>query len=258
MKKIFSKIQLMREFTMTQFTEWRRGLFRMVSERNPRHLQLLRPRMYLGGLVSLAIHLIIFLFIFASRPDNLSGIASNSFTGSGNDTATFQSVRLVSAPLNSEEKPAQSENSPLETEAEKLPREQDTADTAKPFEEIPSPEPLATNASPLQAAADVSKPSDAAANGSPDGTQNILSQIARCLPPGSRPTLVGAQLHLELDEIGALLAVPKVSMDLATSSKADVKSANQIIQAALQCGPYVTAQNEERSFVFSPNFSGIP
>lgn len=92
---------------------------------------------------------------------------------------------------------------------------------------------LAENARPSAA-----MPADSLADGISDADQDILGQIARCLPSGMRPVLA-ARLDLRLDAKGNLTSAPRLERVAATGSGEDLAAENSVVQAALQCGPYV-------------------
>lgn len=74
--------------------------------------------------------------------------------------------------------------------------------------------------------------------GDPGGRQNLLRQIARCLPSGRHPALKTTKLTIQLDSEGKLRAPPTVDLPRPLVSKDVIESADQVVQAALQCGPY--------------------
>jgi len=92
-----------------------------------------------------------------------------------------------------------------------------------------------------------------AANGAVAGTSDIISQIARCLPAGQHPRL-SARLNLAIDEKGQLTLVPSLDMDLEKSSPDEIRSANMIIQATLQCGPYPVPAQKNVAYSFVADF----
>jgi hypothetical protein len=114
-----------------------------------------------------------------------------------------------------------------------------------------------TPSSPAAAAAANGSPALTASRqgGDPDGDQNLLRQIARCLPPGSRPVIPLAKLTIELDPTGALRLAPTMSSTLPYASKDEVREADRIVQAALQCGPYRTTAPSGQPLLLVPDFS---
>ena len=94
-----------------------------------------------------------------------------------------------------------------------------------------------------------------AQGGDPDGDENILRQIARCLPPGKLPNLKFAHLHIELGADGTLRAAPTMQADLPTGYGDAVREADSVVQAALQCGPYQTRTGAQMSYALVPDFS---
>ncbi len=93
--------------------------------------------------------------------------------------------------------------------------------------------------------------------GSVDGNRTMLQQIARCFPAGTKPSLPNVKLNLKLDGAGNLAAVPVLELDLAKSGPADIRSANTIIQAAMQCGPYVIPVPPNGVITLVANFSDV-
>lgn len=91
--------------------------------------------------------------------------------------------------------------------------------------------------------------------GDPDGNQNLLRQIARCLPPGSRPVIPFAKLTIELDQNGGLRLAPTLNASMPYASKDVVREADRIVQAALQCGPYRTSAPVGPAISLVPDFS---
>jgi hypothetical protein len=93
--------------------------------------------------------------------------------------------------------------------------------------------------------------------GDPDGSENILRQIARCLPAGLRPTIRTAHLHIELNADGQLRLAPMMQADGAYASRDALRAADRVVQAALQCGPYQTGMSAQLSFLLVPDFSFV-
>ena len=76
------------------------------------------------------------------------------------------------------------------------------------------------------------------AGGDPRASDDLLIQIARCLPPQLRPRLMAQRLVLRLDAGGALAAAPQIESALPLLTAQDRAEADRVVQAALQCGPY--------------------
>lgn len=89
---------------------------------------------------------------------------------------------------------------------------------------------------------DKAPPTQSLSAGDPKAQLTWLQQIARCLPPNVRPDLRPATLRLSVDAEGYFKAAPALDINLTGLDAAQTKQANQIIQAALQCGPYETGQ----------------
>ncbi|MFT3997441.1 MAG: hypothetical protein QM667_08540 [Asticcacaulis sp.] len=96
-----------------------------------------------------------------------------------------------------------------------------------------------------------------AAPGDIHGSQTLLKQIARCLPKDVRPDLRPATLTLALDETGRLRAVPALSVDTATLTRDQLRYSNLIVQASLQCGPYITGTSAEATLELTADFSQV-
>ncbi len=94
--------------------------------------------------------------------------------------------------------------------------------------------------------------------GVPDGKDALLEQIARCLPPNERPRLKGASLRISVDGSGNLTAAPRLEVDVTQLTQQELRSANQVVQAAIQCGPYVVNKGEVAMFDIVPDFISIP
>jgi hypothetical protein len=97
----------------------------------------------------------------------------------------------------------------------------------------------------------------AEAGGDPLAMDDLLSRIARCLPPDMRPRLIFSSLILELGPDGALQSAPQIVTVLPRVSSADTLAADRVVQAALQCGPYGTSQAAKRTISLVPDFSSL-
>ncbi|THD60774.1 hypothetical protein [Phenylobacterium sp.] len=82
----------------------------------------------------------------------------------------------------------------------------------------------------------------ASTGGDPTATSELLTQIARCLPAGLRPNLPAQRLVLRLAENGGLAAAPSIESIVPILTAEDRAVADQVVQAALQCGPYTKAE----------------
>lgn len=115
----------------------------------------------------------------------------------------------------------------------------DAANAERPSDQITQKaEPKPAAPAQHQANAVTAPLSELVAAGASNGDQTLLQQISRCFPSGQHPSLPANMLDIQVDESGNLSAVPVVEIDLAASSPDQIKSANLIIQATLQCGPY--------------------
>ena len=119
-----------------------------------------------------------------------------------------------------------------------------------------SVEPEAVQADPAAAAAVQGlSPQASVQGGDVEGKQNLLRQIARCLPADRRPVIAGATLTVRIDHSGALAAAPAVDLSLAFTSRETIADANLVIQAALQCGPYASPGGDGADYALTPDFS---
>lgn len=92
-------------------------------------------------------------------------------------------------------------------------------------------------------------------SGDPDGAQNLLRQIARCLPADRRPVIAGAKLAVSLDAGGSLTAAPSLDISTSRASEEEIADANLVIQAALQCGPYQAPKSQNIEYALAADFS---
>ena len=104
-----------------------------------------------------------------------------------------------------------------------------------------------------QTATSTAMPADTLADGQSDADQHILEQIARCLPQGVRPSLT-ARLNLQLDGQGNLAAAPSLDWVGSDRDTASLSVENSVVQAALQCGPYIVP-NGGGTFAIAADFS---
>lgn len=86
---------------------------------------------------------------------------------------------------------------------------------------------------------------------------DLLNQIARCLPPSERPALMFSQLTLAIGDDGRLRAAPEVRSAVPRLTEAERLSADRVVQAALQCGPYNKPGLAGRVFSLAVDFSSI-
>ncbi|PVM88822.1 hypothetical protein [Caulobacter endophyticus] len=90
--------------------------------------------------------------------------------------------------------------------------------------------------------------------GDPDGAENLLRQIARCLPVDRAPNIGGSTLNISLAADGRLAAAPDLTFAAGTASSQRIEEANLVIQAALQCGPYAMG-GKPAQVALAPDFS---
>lgn len=178
---------------------------------------------------SVACHLILIMAFLWAGKDGLRGQVSPSLEGSAMDGDAAAMPIDLKVLRGQEEGQAVRRVSPepsvVAVKAPAMPAE--NASDKEAAQASTSAEPAAQLSNAL--------PADSLADGRADGTQDILSQIARCLPDGVRPALP-ARLDLTLDAKGELVAAPR--MEQAANAARDVKAENLVVQAALQCGPY--------------------
>lgn len=183
----------------------------------------------------------------ASGPGTLGGVA-----GPGMSVSLLPATTEVASPSLHDAPRAPTQESPSTDQEPPRPVESTPA---------PSPEPaLAPEASAPLASSDPtgSAPSSAGSEGAAGGGANamgVLAEVARCLPAGMRPQLSLATLTLSADQEGKLIAAPVVVFPSASISKEDAQTADLIVQAALQCGPYRDLQLKGRSVAVPADFT---
>ena len=96
-----------------------------------------------------------------------------------------------------------------------------------------------------------------AQGGDPLAMSDLMAQIARCLRPGFRPALGFSRLTLSIGPDGRLRIRPVVSSSLPPASAADRLAADQIVQAALLCGPYLHPNAVNRVVSLPADFSAV-
>lgn len=105
---------------------------------------------------------------------------------------------------------------------------------------------------------DVAGESADPAGGDPAAAGDLLNQIARCLPADLRPDLSLARLVIEIGDDGRLAAAPLMVLPPLLTSTTDRASADRVVQAALQCGPYTNSPLRNVTISLVPNFSKEP
>ena len=130
-----------------------------------------------------------------------------------------------------------------------------------------SPEPNPPTHPPRQAslargesgqAAGAFEGADGASNaqgGDPLATSDLLAQIARCLRPGLKPALKFSRLTLMIGPDGRLMTPPVVTSALPQVLASDRLVADQIVQAALLCGPYAHPDTLNKTVSLPVDFS---
>jgi hypothetical protein len=93
--------------------------------------------------------------------------------------------------------------------------------------------------------------------GDRDGSTEILAQIAKCLDPGVAPDLPHTKLQISLNERGQLLAPPMIDFGSETPPADTTLLADRVVQAALQCGPYVRPVHNPATLVLAIEFSKV-
>lgn len=86
---------------------------------------------------------------------------------------------------------------------------------------------------------------------------DLMAQIARCLRPGVLPALRLSQLTVSIGPDGRLRARPLVTSVLPQISAADRLAADQIVQAALLCGPYAHPDALNKTVTLPADFSAV-
>ncbi len=214
---------------------WDRLIARMRSDRFRRQAG--------AVFISVTCHLIVVMLFLVHGNDRLRGDASRTLEGvqGDGDAAVLPiDLKLIRA---------QAEGQSSRAAAPKPPSVAAKATVAAAD---------TTEASAVATATEEAQPSDAmpadsVAAGQADGEQDILAQIARCLPDGVRPALA-AKLDLVLDAHGKLTAAPRLEVSADAKPVRDVKDENLVIQAVLQCGPY-SISGGGGSFAIAANFA---
>jgi hypothetical protein len=93
--------------------------------------------------------------------------------------------------------------------------------------------------------------------GNPLAMSDLLAQIARCLRPDFRPALRFSTLTLSIGADGRLRIPPVVTAILPRTSASDRLAADQIVQAALLCGPYAHPDAVNKVVSLPADFSTI-
>lgn len=197
--------------------------------------------------ISISCHLIVVAAFLWSGNETLRGQASHSLDGAGDDgDAAMPPIDLKLIKARSEARnaiDAPTAQMPVPASDAMLPSvttdEPTMVETVAPKNETIPPS--------------AAMPADTVADGKTHADQNILDQIARCLPPGVRPSL-SAKLDLRLDATGNLAAAPQLEWVGGQGSRDAIAAENAVVQAALQCGPYVVP-NGAGSFAIAADFS---
>jgi hypothetical protein len=95
------------------------------------------------------------------------------------------------------------------------------------------------------------------AGGDPAAPSELLSQIAKCLPADMRPHLLAQRLVLRIGPHGALAAAPVIDSSLPLLTAEARAEADKVVQAALQCGPYMAVALRGGVVAMDVDFSGI-
>jgi len=96
-----------------------------------------------------------------------------------------------------------------------------------------------------------------AAGGDPDAPSELLNQIAKCLPSDLRPHLMAQRLILKIGADGALAAAPVIDSSFPLLTAEARTEADKVVQAALQCGPYVNAASVGGVVAVEVDFSAL-
>ena len=77
--------------------------------------------------------------------------------------------------------------------------------------------------------------------GGGDSAKALLAQIMKCLPDTDKSNLPSGRLDIQLDAEGFLVAPPHVTVADPSAAESDMRVADRLVQAALQCGPYTAS-----------------
>lgn len=231
--------------------------------RNPRHGDRWRAT---AVTVSVGLHLLIALGLFLQHADA-------PFGALGSDLGTGMQVSLVSGFAAGGPDAGKLETSApdAETEREQSPlRILEAAGGAPAADEEPTPSDRQTPTErPSEASMARGEAGQAAGafegaagardsqGGDPLAVSDLLAQIARCLRPDFRPALGFSRLTLSIGPDGRLRVPPAVTSTLLRMSASDRRAADQIVQAALLCGPYAHPDAVNRIVALPADFSTI-
>lgn len=224
-----------------------------------------RGPLVLASAASVSIHAALLIFLL-SQPR--TGILGNSGISSGpggkSDGSAPAFADLVPASVKGEANSATlpADGSPEDATSsidETVPQEQDhAADIDGQTGVTGADQPKSQPAAGENGLADQAADGEGGSPGLPDGQLALLVQIARCLPPGIRPDLRPGTLSISVDPQGALSAVPALNIDVSRLTKDQLRDANYVVQAALQCGPYGLTQDLALTVDLVPDFSAVP
>jgi hypothetical protein len=216
--------------------------------------------------ISAGVHLLVSLGLLLNHADTSYGMT-------GNDLGTGIRVSLVSGVAaggpdagDMEESQPKASQEPEPEQLNVLTAVSESLDT-KP--ELTAPQDA--EPTPKTASASLAKGADGHAVGIYEGamgandtkgggtraSSDLLAQITRCLRPGFRPTAGFSQLTLSIGPDGRLRAPPSVTSALPLMSKADRMAADQIVQAAMLCGPYSRPDTANRVITLPVDFSTV-
>jgi len=201
--------------------------------------------LYFGFFCSLVLHLIVFLFIYL-----------NYFGGGGWDSGAISygeggiSVGLAGDwPDISHPSPSPSQNDAAAHEPQAAQQERSGQQAATSIQEEARD---AAASEPAQNGG--AQPAGGGSAG--ESEQGLLGQIARCLPPDLRPSILSGALVLQFGPDGALAAAPTATSPLQVSAE-ERAQLDRIVQAAMQCSPYAGQGLENATITIVPDFAGV-
>jgi hypothetical protein len=217
-----------------------------------------------GALGSVLIHVLIVLGLMSAGLARPLGLARTSAGGGQPNLVEGRALTVTLTSLDPQSAPEAPKSAPTSAPppggSSAAARQQSAANTdltaepsKDPGETTPSARPDHA-ASAAAASGAASLPVDVQA-GQPHGSEDLLRQIARCLPSSLRPNIPFARLVLVLGKDGALRAAPQIDVSVPFASRDTVRDADRVVQAALQCGPYRMSSGAPQHVSVVPDFS---
>jgi len=175
------------------------------------------------------------LLLLASHADAPPG--ANQFTDGSNETSGIAYVDLTNLSAQRDLSHSRSEY-PIRQELAATPGQNLHPTSLQP---LAADEPVTPFLTEPTASAEVMS-REASPNATPEGdTSDIWSQIEKCLPTGNSPIRENAKLTMAFDSNGNLTIAPIISFNNHSATESEIVIANEIVAAALQCGPYPNA-----------------